>query len=143
VTETNATTPTGAPVFPPGRYGRRRAPRRRRRWVVAALTVAAVVVGLVVALRLHQQYGTGPYDAELVRYSDVTDTQVVVQFRVHLPAGEAATCTVRARNRAGLEVGRATVRVPAGRDRRPLVTHRLATRERPVTGEIQGCAPSN
>jgi hypothetical protein len=143
VTETNATTSTAAPVFPPGRYGRRRAPRRGRRWLVAVLAVVALVVGLAVAVRLHEQYGDGPYDTDLVRYTDVTDTQVVVQFRVSLPAGKAATCAVRARNRAGLEVGRAEVRVPPNRDPHPVVTYRLATRERPVSGEIQGCGPAN
>jgi hypothetical protein len=143
VPETNATTSTAAPVFPPGRYGRRRAPRRTRRWMVVGIALVAVAVGLAVAFRLHQQYGEGPYDAELVRYTDVTDRQVVIQFRVTLPAGKAATCAVRARNRAGLEVGRAAVRVPPSGDRHPLITYRLATTERPVSGEIQGCGPSN
>jgi Domain of unknown function (DUF4307) len=142
VTKTNAITPDTAPVFPPGRYGRRRAPRRARRWVPAVVAVITVVAGLALTLRLHQQYGEGAYDAELVRYTDVTDGQVVVHFRVNLPAGKSATCTVRARNRAGVEVGRAPVRVPASPQRRPLVTYRLATSERPVSGEIQGCGPA-
>ena len=104
------------------------------------LAVAAVVAaGLAVALRLNQQYGTGAYDTQLVRYTDVTDSQVVVQFRVNLPAGKAAACVVRARNRAGEEVGRAEVRVSPNSSTRPLIVYRLATRERPVTGEIQGC----
>jgi hypothetical protein len=59
VTETNAITPDAAPVFPPGRYGRRRASRRARRWVTAAVALAAVAAGLVLTLRLHQQYGAG------------------------------------------------------------------------------------
>jgi hypothetical protein len=142
VTKTNAITPSAAPVFPPGRYGRRREPRRARRWIPAVIAVVAVVAGLALALRLHQQYGERAYDAELVRYTDVTDTQVVVHFRVSLPAGKSATCTVRARNRAGVEVGRAQVPVPPGPDRRPLITYRLATSERPVSGEIQGCGPA-
>jgi hypothetical protein len=142
VTETNAITSTAAPVFPPGRYGRRRAPRRARRWLPAVVALVAVVAGLALTLRLHQQYGEGAYDAALVRYTDVTDHQVVVHFRVNLPAGKSATCTVRARNRAGVEVGRADVRVPPSRDERPLISYRLATSERPVSGEIRGCGPS-
>jgi Domain of unknown function (DUF4307) len=142
VTKTNAITPDTAPVFPPGRYGRRRAPRRARRWVTAVVAVVAVVAGLALTLRLHQQYGAGAYDTELVRYTDVTDGQVVVHFRVNLPAGKSAMCSVRARNREGVEVGRAQVRVPASSDRRPLVSYRLATSERPVSGEIQGCGPA-
>lgn len=143
MTEPNAPTSSPAPVFPPGRYGRRRAPRGRRRWVPAALVVLVVLAGLAIAVRLHSQYGAGPYDTELVRYTDVTDSQVVVQFRVDLPAGRAALCTVRARNRAGAEVGRAEVRVSPQADRRPLIKYRLATSERPVTGEIKGCSPSS
>ncbi len=143
MTEPNPSTPNAEPVFPPGRYGRRREPRRHRRWVPAAAALAVVVAGVAVAVLLHQRYGEGPYDAEVVRYTEVTDSQVVVEFRVNLPAGKAALCTLRARNRAGLEVGRAQVRVPPSNDPHPLVTHRLATSGRPVTGEVQGCGPSN
>jgi uncharacterized protein DUF4307 len=143
VTGTNATTASTAPVFPPGRYGRRRAGHRRRRWIPAMVALVVIMAGLAVALRLYQQYGEGPYDTELVRYTDVSDSQVVIQFRVNLPTGKSATCAVRARNRAGVEVGRAEVRVPPDRAARPLLTYRLATRERPVNGEIQGCGPAN
>lgn len=142
MTETKATTSSAAPVFPPGRYGRRRAPRRRRRWVAAVAALVTVLAGLALAVRLNQLYGESPYDTELVRFTDVTDTQVVIQFRVNLPAGEAADCTVRARNRAGAEVGRAQLRVPPNPDPRPVVTYRLVTSERPVTGEIRGCGPA-
>jgi hypothetical protein len=143
VTEPNATTAGTAPVFPPGRYGHRRAPHRRRRWIPAAVALVVIIAGFALALRLQQRYGEGPYDTELVRYTDVSDSQVVIQFRVNLPAGKSATCAVRARNRTGVEVGRAEVRVPPARDARPLIAYRLATRERPVTGEIQGCGPAN
>jgi hypothetical protein len=142
VTKTKATTSNAAPVFPPGRYGRRRAPRRRRRWVVAAAVLVTLIAGLALAVRLHQLYGESPYDTQLVRFTDVTDTQVVIQFRVNLPAGEAADCTVRARNRAGAQVGQARLRVPPDPEPRPLITYRLATSERPVTGEIRGCGPA-
>lgn len=72
----------------------------------------------------------------------MTDRQVVIQFRVNLPAGEPASCTVRARNRAGVEVGRAVVTVPPGQERHQVVTYRLATSERPVSGEVLGCGPA-
>lgn len=143
VTQTNATTSDPGPVFPPGRYGHRRAPRRHpRRWLPALLAAATALAGLAVAVRLYQQYGAGPYDAQVVRFTDVTDRQVVVQFQVNLPAGAGATCVVRARDRSGVEVGRQQVRVAAGPDRRPLVSHRLATTARPVTGEVAGCGPA-
>src|SRR5688500_291973 len=41
VTETHATVPPGAPVFPPGRYGHRREPRRRP--ALAVLLAVALV----------------------------------------------------------------------------------------------------
>jgi hypothetical protein len=142
VTETHSTTSRTDPVFPPGRYGRRRAGRRVPRWVPILLLLAVVLAGLAVTFRLANQYGHGPYDAELIRFTDVTDSQVVVQFRVYLPAGKSAVCAVRARNRNGLEVGRAEVDVPPNASSQPVVTYRLVTRERPVTGEVVGCGPA-
>src|SRR5690606_41706772 len=61
---------------------------------------------------------------------------------VVVPEGETAVCAVRARNAAGVEVGREEVRVdpPLGQ-RRPRVTRTLATTERPATGEVQRCWP--
>jgi hypothetical protein len=135
---------TNVPIFPPGRYGRRRAPIRHRR--LRALMLAILVTGVVVvtsfmAYGLGQQYGPGrPYDASVLRFYDITDEQVVVEFRVILPEGESAICAVRARAFDGSEVGREEVRVdPADGQTRPTVVHRLATNERPVTGEVQRC----
>ena len=144
MTETNAT--AGSLTFPPGRYGRRRGPLRRRWWrrVLVALLVAGVVLaGAAVAVVLGQQYGTGrPYGADVVRFYDITDSQVVVEFTVVVPEGETAVCVVRARNSAGVEVGREEVRVdPPPGQRQPRVTHTLTTTERPVTGEVQRCWP--
>jgi hypothetical protein len=143
MTEAHATTPRTDPVFPPGRYGRRRADRRVPRWVPILLILAVVAAGLAITFRLTDQYGHGPYDAELVGFTDVTNAQVVVHFRVYLPAGKSAVCVVRARSRDGLEVGRAEVDVPPNTSRQPVVTYRLATHERPVTGEVTGCSPGH
>ena len=145
MTETNATAaPT--PQFPPGRYGRRRQSGRRRWWrrvVVAVMVGGVLLIGAGAAMVLGQQYGHGrPYHATVTRFTDITDSQVVVEFTVVVPEGETAVCAVRARNAAGVEVGREEVRVdpPLGQ-RRPRVTHTLATTERPVTGEVQRCWP--
>jgi hypothetical protein len=144
VTETNAT--PGA-QFPPGRYGRRRAPRRGPRWIrvaiLTALVAAVVLVGTASALVFARQYGPGrPYHPTVERFYDVTDRQVVVEFTVTVPAGETAICAVRARAEHGGEVGREEVRVSPGPGvTRPRVVHRLATAERPVTGEVQRCWP--
>lgn len=138
MSETNTT------MFPPGRYGHRREPgrlRRRTRAVFVGAAVLVVMVGSAVAWSLGERYGPGrPYDATVERFYDIADDQVVVEFRVHVPAGESAVCAVRARAGHGGEVGRAEVRVdPPADETHPRVVHRLATDERPVTGEVQRC----
>jgi hypothetical protein len=140
VTETHATTPTGAPVFPPGRYGRRRAARRRRPWVAALLVVAVLAALGLVSARLYRMYGDPNYQAEVITYTEITDAQVVVDFQVTVPAGGSAICVVRARSQDGAEVGRQEVAVtaPAG-EKHVTVRHRLATSGRPLLGEVLRC----
>jgi hypothetical protein len=140
VPETHATTPPAAPLFPPGRYGRRREPRRRRRAGVALALAAVLLAGFAVAVILYQRYGDPAYRAEVVGYTDITDSQVVLRFRVHLPPGAGAVCAVRARARDGSVVGRAEVPVPA---ETPEVTYRLATSARPFVGEVVRCRPAD
>lgn len=84
MTETHATISPGAPVFPAGRYGRRRAPGgKRRRTMLAALVLLALVATLtVISVRLYRQYGDPVYDAQVITYTDITDNQVLVDFRV-------------------------------------------------------------
>jgi hypothetical protein len=139
VTETHATTTGGAAVFPPGRYGRRRAPRRHGRLVGAVFLVAIVAATLTLAVTLYGRYGDPAYDPTVLRFSEITDSQVVITFRVSAPEGRASVCAVRARARDGSVVGRAEVPVPAGQ---PQVTYRLATSARPVTGEVVRCRPA-
>jgi hypothetical protein len=140
VTETHATTPVPPPVFPPGRYGRRRAPTGRRRWRVALLAAVLAVGMLGLATRLYLQYGDPNYEAQVIRYTELTDRQVVIEFRVTVPPGGAALCTVRARSEPGAEVGQAQVRVQAAPDQtRAQAVYRLATTARPVTGEVVRC----
>lgn len=139
MSETHATTTPGAPVFPPGRYGRRRAPHRRRPWVVALLLVVVLAAGVALAARLYRQYGPA-YDAQVTAYTEITDTQVVIEFRVSVPAGGEAICVLRARSRDGAEVGKAEVLVSAAPgETRPITAYRLVTTARPVTGEVVRC----
>ncbi|MEV4488806.1 DUF4307 domain-containing protein [Micromonospora coxensis] len=143
MTETHATIPSGAPVFPPGRYGRRREPGRRRP-VLVWLMVAAVVAGLsLVALQQYARYGDPDYDAEVITYTDITDTGVRVDFRVTVPEGGTAVCLLRARSHDGAEVGREEVPVDAAPGERHLtVQHRVATTARPFIGEVVRCRPA-
>ncbi|MER5333062.1 DUF4307 domain-containing protein [Micromonospora sp. NPDC002717] len=142
MTETHATLPPGAPAFPPGRYGRRREPGRRRP-LLAALLAIAVVAGLsLVTVRLYRQYGDPNYDAQVITYTGITDSQVLVDFRVTVPEGGSAVCLLRARNRDGAEVAReeVTVTAPPGQ-RQVTAQHRLVTSARPFIGEVVRCRP--
>ncbi|KXK61661.1 hypothetical protein AWW66_12595 [Micromonospora rosaria] len=141
MTETHATIPSGAPVFPPGRYGHRRAPARRRRTLLVGLVLVGMLTGLtLVAVRDYQRYGDPAYDAEVITYTGITDAQILVDFRVTVPEGGSAVCVLRARDRAGAEVAREQVTVTADPGERQVTTrHRLTTTGRPFIGEVMRC----
>ncbi|MEV0805147.1 DUF4307 domain-containing protein [Micromonospora sp. NPDC050200] len=143
MTETHTTFTPGAPVFPLGRYGRRREPGRRRPLLVRVL-VAALVAGLgLVAAQLYARYGDPAYDAQVITYTDITDSGVSVDFRVTLPEGGSAVCVLRARSHDGAEVGRDEVAVSAAPgERHAAVQHRIATTARPFIGEVIRCRPA-
>jgi hypothetical protein len=140
VSETHATIAPSAPVCPPGRYGRRRQPGRRRpvlRVLLAAVLLA--VLGLV-ATKLYRQYGDPEYRADVITYTGITDSRVVVDFRVTLPPGGSATCLLRARAHSGAEVGHAEVTVTARPGERNVTArHEVPTTARPFIGEVLRC----
>jgi hypothetical protein len=138
VTETHAT-PGTAPVFPPGRYGRRREPNPRRRWGVLVAAAVVIVAALAISIKLFQQYGNPEYDGSVRRYFDVADNGISVEFEVRKPADKLGTCIVRARSADGEEVGSADVAAPLGAD--VVVTYRLKTSARPVVVEVPRCGP--
>ena len=140
MTETHATNPPGAPVFPPGRYGRRREPGRRRPLVTVVLAVVLLAALGLAAVRLYNQYGDPAYDAQVITYTDITDSQVVIDFRVSVPTGGSAACLLRARSSDGAEVGHEEVTVTARPGERQVIAqHRLATNARPFIGEVLRC----
>ena len=131
------------PTFPPGRYGRRRTPSAVTKPVVALLAVVMLAVLVFFGFRLYRAYGDQDYSAAVTRFT-IADNAVDVEFIVRLPAGGRAECVVRSRDASGVEIGRATVPVVAGADPdRTVARYRLATRGRPVTGEVAGCAPAS
>ena len=140
-------TPTedARPVFPPGRYGRRRDPawQRRRRWLMYLAAGLVIVAGVAIAVKLYRQYAQPPYDVTVVSVRDITDHGVTVVFDVSTPAGQGAACTVRGHTRDGELVGEAQVDVPPGDAGQTSVrvTYSLVTTKRPVTGEVPGCGP--
>jgi uncharacterized protein DUF4307 len=135
VSETRATTP----VFPPGRYGRRRAGKRPPvvGIVVAVLVVAACVL---LSVRLYHRFGQTDYQAQIVGWQEPSDQQTVIRFTVRVPAGGAASCVLRARDFNGTEVGRRTVVVrAAGADTGIDAEEAVATTARASVGEVIGC----
>jgi hypothetical protein len=135
VSETRAT----APVFPPGRYGRRRDGRRRLAGpIIFAVVIAVAAVAL--AVRLYSQYGDPDYDAQIVRWTGITPTQVTLDFTVQVPAGGAASCNLRARDYAGTTVGTRTVTVRAtGKDRTIEASEVVPTTAQAFVGDVLGC----
>lgn len=132
------------PTFPPGRYGRRRDPARqaRRRWVTWLLASVVAIAGVAIAVKLYRQYSQAPYQVRIITVTNLSDSGVTVTFEVTKPAGRAATCTVQAHTRDGVEVGKAEVDVPAQAPQTSRVTYTLATTARPMTGEVPGCGPA-
>ena len=139
VSETRATTP----VFPPGRYGWRRDGRRRLFAPIALAVVVAVVIGFL-AVRLYERYGDPDYNAQIVGWSDVTESRITIEFTVLVPPGGSATCGLRARSYDGAEVGRATVTVTAeGSERAIDARETVATTARAAVGEVLRCAAAS
>jgi hypothetical protein len=134
VTDTHAAPAT--PVFPPGRYGRRRAPRRARPGATIIVGIAGALVGLLLAIVLYQRYGSSDYRPRVVHFELAAD-HATLRFEVHKPNGGPAVCHVRARDRAGAEVGAADVPVPAGET--VTVNYTLKTSGPPVTAEVPIC----
>ncbi|MFF5230189.1 DUF4307 domain-containing protein [Dactylosporangium sp. NPDC000521] len=134
MTETHATG-----KYPPGRYGRRREHRPRRTWLVVLLAAVAGVAGVLIAVKLFQQYGPQEYEPQVQRFYAISDDGITVDFVVRKDASKEATCRVRARSASGEEVGLAEVDVPKGAE--APVTYRLATSARPVTVEVPACGP--
>jgi hypothetical protein len=135
VSETRAT----APEFPPGRYGRRRDGRRRLLGpIIFGVVVAVVAVAL--AVRLYNQYGDPNYDAQIVRWTGVTETQITVEFTVRVPPGGTATCNLRARNYEGGVVGTRTVTVHAATGSPTInASEVVPTTAKAFVGEVLGC----
>ncbi|GGN27762.1 hypothetical protein GCM10010109_45650 [Actinoplanes campanulatus] len=132
-------THTTAPVFPPGRYGRRREGRRRRWPFALAVAVFALLLGgLTVAY--YDKYGQTDYSPEIVGWSIPSDTRMVIEFRVRVPEGGQAYCMLRARDYDGFEVGRRPVTIPAPADGGSVTLREpVTTTARAAVGDVMGC----
>ncbi|WP_344137321.1 DUF4307 domain-containing protein [Luedemannella flava] len=130
--------------FPPGRYGRRRDPNPRARWVPVVAGLLVIAAGLAVTVKLYRQYGVPPYQVGATSVTEVTARSVKISFEVRVPEGEGTRCTVRSRNRAGAEVGRAEVDLPAAGPQARTVRGGtvLTTTDQPFYSEVLGCGPA-
>ena len=138
MSETSAT----APVFPPGRYGRRR-DGRRRLGVPILFGVLVLVASVVFAVRLYDRYGDPDYQARIIGWTEVSATGMTIDFTVRVPAGGSAECVLRARSYDGAEVGRRTVTVtaPAGGGTVE-ARERVTTTALPSHGDVVRCRPA-
>jgi hypothetical protein len=144
VSETRATaTADAAPVFPPGRYGHRRAGRPRR--TVPIILLALVIAGsLAVTIKLYEQFGQTSYQAQIVGWDRPTATQILIKFTVTVPAGASAKCTLRARDYGGNELGRRDVVVhPVGDATTITAKEAVTTTARASVGDVLGCQPAD
>jgi len=138
VSETRAT----APVFPPGRYGRRR-DGRRRRLVPILFAILVVLATAALTVRLYQQYGDTDYDARIVQWTDDSDTRITIGFTVRVPAGASASCVLTAQAYDGAEVGRRVVTVaPQGGDTQITASETVETSARAAAGKVLRCRPA-
>jgi hypothetical protein len=126
-----------APVFPPGRYGRRREPRRNRRWLTYLLLVPVLVAGTWLALRLYHQYGDSTYQPIVSDFTVVNDHRVDVQLEVSKANAKPAVCRLQAQDSNAGEVGYAEVPVPEGSDVH--VGYSLTTNARAFVVTVLGC----
>lgn len=131
-----------APVFPPGRYGRRRSTRASPRWLVPALVAVVVAAGLGIAGKLYTTYGDDHVEDRVLRYSVVSDREVRIEYEVSGTRDTPMRCAVRSRAKDGSEVGRSEVTVPDG-DSVITSVVTLTTSKRAVSGEAAGCWPAD
>jgi Domain of unknown function (DUF4307) len=107
---------------------------------VAALVVVA---SLAITIKLYRQYALAPYRVAVTSVGPYAERSVTISFQVHKPAGVATVCTVRARSRDGVEVGRAEVVAGTPDQTTVIVTYTLATTGRAILADVPGCGPAH
>jgi hypothetical protein len=130
-------TTTPAPIFPPGRYGRRREPHRNRRWLAFALLLPVLVGATWLAVKLYSQYSGTVYNPIVSGFTVVSDHRVDLRLDVE-QAAKPAVCRIQATDPSSIEVGYAEVPVPAGSAVR--VSYSLTTTGRATGVEVLGCS---
>ena len=129
-------TPRRPPRRPAGRYGESRPARRA---LALAALVALGVALLVLLAGTAWRVSTPDVRTGLLRFEVVDDATVEIDFEVVADPEAALACDLRAQDVDHATVGSATVRVPPDGQARRLVSARVPTRARAVSGEVQRC----
>ncbi|HET7901116.1 MAG TPA: DUF4307 domain-containing protein [Candidatus Nanopelagicales bacterium] len=111
----------------------------RPRTGAVALTVVVVVVFLAIIGYVTWRLGAPAVQANVLRFTDVSDTRTDVTFEVHRSGASATTCVIRAQGVDHADVAYATVTITPGRDY-VQATYPLATSSRATTVEVLGCS---
>jgi hypothetical protein len=136
-------TRTTEPVFPPGRYGRRRSGRRFPAVPVIVLAVV-IAASVLLTVKLYQRFGQTEYQGQIVGWQDPTDKVLVIKFTVSVPAGGSAECVLRARDFGGNEVGRRTVTLRAAAGATKIdAEESVPTTGRASVGDVLRCQPAD
>ena len=118
------------------RYARSSGLSRRTR-IALAVTGVLALTGAVSYIGLKQ--ATPTLTATVLGYQVASDHAVDVRFQVdNRESSKPASCTVRARDYGGNEVGRLDVPVPAGRQTQVL-SATIRTSGRAISGEVLDC----
>jgi hypothetical protein len=132
------------PLYPAGRYGRRRDPVRRGRVRAVSVVVTALIVagGGLLAVKLYRQYVQPPFAVDNVVVGTPADTSITVSFDVRRPGGPAS-CTVVALAHDASRLATVDIAVPAppAGQTDTHVNYTIQTPTRPFTASVQGCGP--
>lgn len=111
----------------------------RRRTGPVALAVVAGLVFVSIIGYVTWRLGSPAVQANIIRFSVVSDQKVDVVFEVHRTGESATTCVLRAQGFDHADVGYASVTITPGRSYvQP--TYPLATSSRATTVEVLGCS---
>ncbi|MQA95932.1 MAG: DUF4307 domain-containing protein [Streptosporangiales bacterium] len=112
-------------------------PSRRSRLGLVVIGVIAAVLATGWASVIVFYNGDPTTRGEIISWRTESDSAVSVTFQVgRTDRTQPAVCVLQATDAQHVEVGRAEVRVPPGRER---VTHRLATTARTASADVTGC----
>lgn len=120
------------------RYGLDRAPVGR--FIVVAVIVAAFV-GVLVMVGVF--ITRDEVEGRLLTWKVISPTRVDLRYSVTRPSGTAVTCVLRAQDRHRVDLGYATVELPAsaaGSSETQIMDFALATLAPAYTVEVLGCA---